>query len=622
MDPAKYAEIFLEESRENLTQVNQQLLDWERAPDAAEPVAAIFRAVHNIKGMAATMGYSTVATLAHRMENLLDLLRRGEGSADEHTIQLLFRAADGLEKGIEVAVSTGDAGYEVSDLVRDLDDTSAGLETAKPRAALDRPSVPAMTVPVLGGRGVRVVIRPDAPLRGARALIVLAKMGEAGSVFGVQPPPAVIEGDDFDGRFEFHIESAIEDHDLDELIRTSGDIEEVTIQAAAEESDEDDASSEKARHIRVDLRRLDTLMNQIGEMVTVRGQLVDLSARRADPELEDLAVRISHLTHDLQSEIIQARMTPGWQVFDRFPRLVRDTARKLGKRVNLRVEGKEIELDRALLDELGDPLMHLLRNAVDHSIEMPEDRAAVGKPSEGLIVLSAARERSTIVIRIEDDGNGVDRAAVLKRAEERGLVPTETSTLSDDGLLSVLAHPGFSTAEAVSDVSGRGVGIDVVMNRLRLMGGSLELKTVEGKGSTFTLRLPPTLAIVPALLADVQDELYALPLTHVEETLDLAQVSVTEVEGAESIVIRGQVVPLVRLRSLVELDGEAPANQPVIVVGIGDRRSGLVVDRVSSQREIVVKTFKAPVGTVPIFSGATILGDGRAVFILDAARLV
>lgn len=621
MDPAKYAEIFLEESREHLTVVNQQLLEWERDASASEPVAAIFRAVHNIKGMAATMGYQTVATLSHRVENLLDQMRRTAAPVSPEVLELLFRAADHLEKGIEAAVVGSDATLDVGELVSDLDEASTAFEPESGLGATDRPSVPAMEAPILGGRGVRVTIHPDAPLKGARALLVLARVGELGAVYGVQPAPAAIEGEDFDGRFEFRLESPIPDAELTETIRGAGEVHDVSIEWGGAAAGAEEAAA-KTRHLRVDLRRLDTLMNLIGEMVTVRGQLAELSAQRTDPELEDLSVRISHLTHDLQAEIIQARMTPGWQVFDRFPRLVRDIARRLGKRVTLRMEGKEIELDRALLDELGDPLMHVIRNAVDHGIETPDVRLANDKPAEGTIVLSAARERSTVVIRIEDDGAGINRERILVLARERGVVDPETRTLRDDVLLSVLAHPGFSTATEVSDVSGRGVGIDVVMNRLRLMGGSLELRTEEGKGSTFTLRLPPTLAIVPALLADVDEEMYALPLTHVEETLDLEQVAVTEMEGAESIVLRNQVVPLVRLRRLVGADATPPPNQPVIVLGIGDRRSGLVVDRVSSQREIVVKSFEAPAGTVPIFSGATILGDGQAVFILDAARLV
>lgn len=363
-------------------------------------------------------------------------------------------------------------------------------------------------------------------------------------------------------------------------------------------------------------------MNLIGEMVTARGRLEELSAQRADGDLEDLVIRVSHLTRELQTEIIEARMTPGWQIFDRFPRLVRDVARKLGKKVSLEIEGKEIELDRAILDEIGDPLIHLLRNAVDHGIESPEEREAAGKPPEGRIILSAERERSTVIIRVADDGRGIDRQQILEGARAKGMADRAADTLRDDELLRVLARPGFSTAESVSDVSGRGVGIDVVMTRLRSFGGSLDLRSRVGVGTTFTLRLPPTLAIMPALLADVGEERYALPLTHVEETVDLDLQSTTEVEATQTIVLRNEVVPLVHLRDLVGLEDSRPSRQPVIILQIGNRRAGLVVDRLGGQREIVVKSFDGPFGTAPIFSGVTVLGDGSVVFILDAGRLV
>jgi len=619
MDPAKYAEIFLEESREHLTAVNQQLLQWEREPEATEPVAEIFRAVHNIKGMAATMGYNGVATLAHRVENLLDLIRRQERAATPETLDLLFRAADTMEQAVQAAVGSG-AELDASVLVGELDAAATGLEPAGGRSVEERPSVPQMAAPELPGRIVQVAIRPNAQLPGARALVALGRVKELGVVLSVHPPTEAMEGDEFDGRFRFQIESEATDAEIEEEIRAAGDVAEVIFGEAQEKRVEPDG--QRARHIRVDLRRLDNLMNLIGEMVTARGRLEELSAQRADADLEDLVIRVSHLTRELQTEIIEARMTPGWQIFDRFPRLVRDVARKLGKRVALEIKGKEIELDRAILDEIGDPLVHLLRNAVDHGIESPEEREAAGKPAEGRIVLSAERERSTVIIRVADDGRGIDRQQVLEGARAKGIADQGVDTLRDDELLRVLARPGFSTAESVSDVSGRGVGIDVVMTRLRSFGGSLDLRSRVGVGTTFTLRLPPTLAIMPALLADVGEERYALPLTHVEETVDLDLQSTTEVEATQTIVLRDEVVPLVHLRDLVGIEHSRPPRQPVIILQIGNRRAGLVVDRLGGQREIVVKSFDSPYGTAPIFSGVTVLGDGAVVFILDAGRLV
>jgi len=624
MDPAKYAEIYVEESREHLNAINKQLLDWERHPDASEPVDAIFRAVHNIKGMSATMGYASVATLAHRVESLLDVVRRRRDPATPEVLDILFRSTDVMEQAVEMVVKTGEGAVDVSQLVEELDGLASGYEPKTKRAAAERPSIPTVAAPVMGGKGIRITISPAAPLKGARAILILGRLEALGNVFGVQPPVPVLETDGFDGVLTVRVDTDVADAVLEKEIRSCGDVQAVEIGDLAGPAAREEESATRTRHVRVDLRRLDMLMNSIGELAAARGRLVELSATRTDPELEDLSVRISHLSQELQSEIIQARMAPGWQLFDRFPRLVRDVARKLGKKVRFDVEGKEIELDRAILDELGDPLMHLLRNAIDHGIESPEQRREAGKPAEGRVTLTALRERSAVVIRVGDDGRGIDLEAVRADAATRGVEigHDEGGGLRNGQVLQILARPGFSTAQSVSDVSGRGVGIDAVINRLRAFGGSIDLSSVPGQGTTFTLRLPPTLAIVPALLAEVSDELYALPLTHVEETIDLEDRAVTEMEGTETIVMRDRVVPLVRLRRLVAMEDTRAPSHPAIILQIGDRRSGLVVDRVAGQREIVVKSFDAPVGTAPIFSGATILGDGQTVLILDAARLV
>jgi two-component system, chemotaxis family, sensor kinase CheA len=364
-------------------------------------------------------------------------------------------------------------------------------------------------------------------------------------------------------------------------------------------------------------------MDLIGELVTARGRLNELAVRLRDPAIDDVAIQVSRLSADLQAEIIQARMTPVWQVFDRFPRLVRDVARQLNKQVEFKVEGKEIELDRAILDELGDPLVHLLRNAVDHGIETPAERKRARKPPEGRIVLAAARERASVAISITDDGRGIDRRRILEKAKREGLVDAHVDTLSDDQLLRVLARPGFSTAEAVTSVSGRGVGIDVAMTRIRALGGSIEIHTEPGKGTRFVLRLPVTLAIVRALIAGVGAERYALPLTYVAETVEFGAVAMTTLEGREAMVLRDRVVPVVHLRGLLGVGGDAPpVHRPVIVLEMGERRAGVVVDGMLGQQEIVVKGFEAPPGTLPVFSGATIMGDGVPALILDAAGLL
>src|SRR5881296_1574458 len=630
MDLSQYAELFLADSREHLSACNQLLLAWERKPASLEPVAGLFRAVHTVKGMAATMGYAAVTDLAHRTENLLDHLRRGAHPATDELLQLLFRARDALEQAVELSVRGRERDLDLSAITAELDRAAARAGGKAGRAAAARepppPPIEALAAP---GRLVQVVLRAEAPLKGGRALLLLKRAQALGAVHAVSPPPAAFEAEDFDGRLAFRLESAAPADQIRERLRAAGDVESVTLpeeeerRAAAPAAAGAAVEPARSRHLRVDLRRLDGLMDLIGELVTARGRLNELAAERRDPAIDDVTIQISRLTADLQAEIIQARMTPVWQVFDRFPRLVRDLARQLGKQVAFRVEGKEIELDRAILDELGDPLMHLLRNAVDHGIEPPAERRRRGKPPEGEVVLTAVRERASVAISVRDDGRGIDRAKILERARRDGLVDPHAEALTDDQLLRVLARPGFSTADAVTKVSGRGVGIDVAVTRLRALGGSLEIRSQPGKGTTFVLRLPVTLAIVRALIASVGRERYALPLTYVAETVELGAAPTTIVEGREAIVLRDRVVPLVYLRQLLGVAGDAPPpRRPIIVLEMGERRSGVVVDEMLGQQEIVVKGFDAPQGTLPVFSGATIMGDGVPALILDAGGLV
>jgi two-component system chemotaxis sensor kinase CheA len=617
MDVRQYADLFLTESREHLSSFNHLLLEWEKDPASIEPVGGVFRAVHTIKGMALTMGYGAVGELAHRAENLLDAVRRGSRASGPQVVELLFRVADALERAVSEAVAGRDDRAPFGALLTELDREAGGArdsgEVMLPAPALLQPAGAAAP-----GRVVRVSLRTDASLKGARSVLVLRKVEALGQVSAVTPAVSAMETDRFDGRFSFRLDGEAEPAAIEAAVRAAGDVESVDIsepaQAAAPEA-------VRGRHIRVDLRRLDALMNLIGELVVARGRLGALASRLADTELDEVTRDLSRQASALQREIIEARMTPVWQVFDRFPRMIRDLARQMGKQVAFRVEGKEIELDRAILDEIAEPLVHLLRNAMDHGLELPEERLAAGKPAVGQVVLSAERERSSVVIRVTDDGRGVSRAAVLARAREMGLAG-EHEELTDDELLRLLTRSGFSTARRVTDVSGRGVGIDVVANATRALGGSLEVRSEEGRGSSFALRLPVTLAIVRALLARVGEETYAVPLTHVAETLDPRSDEFRRVQGREALLVRGRLLPVVRLSELV---GTAPVPAPrqaVVVLEVGERRTGVVVDALAGQQEIVVKAFESPRGMLPIFNGATILGDGAPALILDAGGLV
>jgi two-component system chemotaxis sensor kinase CheA len=618
MDLSKYAALFVAESREHLNACNSSLLEWEAEPTATEPVGRLFRAVHTIKGMAATMGYAGVAQLAHRFENLLDGLRQGKLAPSPLIFQLSFRAVDTLGKAVEAA-AVGTEEPADTQLMSELDAVAGrqGLESTPVQPPESTPSRRATDAPRL--RLVSVTIRSGAMMRGARAALVIRRAEGLGTVSGVRPPPAELERDEFDGRCFFKLQSKHSDAEIVAALRAVGELETVQLDQPAAPGPDPNAG---IRQIRIELRRLDLLMKQVGELVVAKNRLSSLSAEAGEPVLTELSERISRLVSAMQTEVIAARMTPVGEVFERFPRLVRDLSRDLGKQIRFDMEGEEIELDRSILDEIGEPLVHLIRNAADHGIEPPADRLAAGKSAQGRILLSAARERNTVAIRVTDDGRGIDRDRILAKARREGAAP-DTDALTDDLLVRVLAKPGFSTAQTVSGVSGRGVGVDVAMTRVRALGGTLEVRTELGRGTTFVLRVPLTLAIVRALLTEAGGERYAVPLAYVAETVEFDRRAVTALRDREALVVRDQVIPTVHLRDLVAARSEATsARRPTVILEVGERRMALVVDALVGQQDIVVEPFDAPRGLPPFVGGATILADGAPALILDAAALL
>jgi two-component system chemotaxis sensor kinase CheA len=624
VDVSKYATIFLAESREHLSSCNHLLLKWERDPTATDAVDGLFRSIHTIKGMAATMGFTGVAELAHRLESLLDVLRQSKVGADEGTFQLLFRAVDALGQGVEQAAAGREPGLD-GVLVAALETATGGVPMAVAAVLpgqADPPRRRASDAP--RGRSVQVVIRPDAVMRGARAILALRRAEVLGLVSSVRPSLVQLEREEFDGRLTFRIESRAADEELAAAIRTTGEVQGVRFE---EPTLGDAEGGERHRQIRVDLRRLDRLMKQVGELVVAKNRLGVLAAASQDPALSEVSDRIARLVSGMQAEVIASRMTPVGEVFERFPRLVRDLSRDLGKRIRFDLEGEEIELDRSILDEIGDPLLHLIRNAADHGIEAPDVRARAGKPPEGRILLAATRERNSVTLRVSDDGRGIDRAAIAAKARREGgtdvvMAPGDSESVSDDVLLRVLARPGFSTAHAVSGVSGRGVGVDVAMTRVRQLGGTIEIRSELGKGTTFLIRVPLTLAIVRALLAEAGGERYAVPLAYVAETVEFDPRAVTALRNREALVVREQVIPTVHLRDLVaSRGGVTPVRRPTVILEVGERRTALVVDALLGQQDIVVAPFDAPRGMPPYVGGATILADGAPALVLDAAAL-
>ena len=644
MDTARYAELFLTESQDNLSAINHALLELERTPGAREPVGALFRAVHTVKGMSATMGYTGVAEVSHELETLLDLVRRGEREVSPGLMDTLFSAADTLERAIELSVAGReddlDASATIAALRAAASPTRDGAQATGPR---QRKKKRGASAPLAAPAAITIHVRqtPDTPMPAVRAYLVLERAKTLGTVVHVQPAPDAFDTDTFDGRLTIGIDTGASDEEIDRAIRSAGHVAEVSVtRTGAGEAKRlvppngeaallggtggrasELVAARQHRHIRIDLHRLDTLMNLIGELVITRGRLQQLAATVNEPALTEAVTQTSRLVADLQDGIMTSRMVPVWQVFDRFPRVVRDAARALGKQVELVVEGQEIELDRSLLDEIGDPVVHLLRNAIDHGLETPDERVRVGKSPTGRLTLVAARDRSAVVIRVTDDGKGIDRDRVLARAQEMGLIESSRTELTDDELFRLIGRPGFSTATQVTDISGRGVGIDVVHTRVRALGGTVDMKSAKGEGTSVTVRLPVTLAIVRSLLARIGDETYAIPMTHVNETVQVDRDTIRHVKGREVLVLRDDVLPVVHLRDVVRLPRRDGGGGQVVVLEVADRRAGMVVDELTGQQEIVIKPFDAVRDGLSLFSGATILGDGVPALILDVSSL-
>ncbi len=644
MDLGKYAELFRTEVREHLAGIDEALVALaDGRQDGA--VDALFRATHTIKGMAGAMGYSSVEQLAHASETLLAAVRDTQAPTDATLLSLLYEATDALAQHVDDAV---DAQAErpvsmallerLASVADSLDGGRATRTTASWRvpvaevlgttqhaasiaaaATVAPASVSAAAVAqasVSAARVVAVTLAADAPLKSVRAQLVLARLEALGTVQGTDPSLQNLT-ETFDGLFTVAINTTHSDEMLEQAVRSAGDVSRVAVR----DPEVRRAVRDVLRHVRIDLKRLDALLDLVGELVITRDRLVRSADASGDRQVMLVAQETSRLVSALQDEILQARMVPVGQVFDRFPRLVRDVARDLGKEIVFTMEGRDITLDRSMLDAIGDPIMHLLRNAIDHGLEVADVRIAAGKPAAGRLVLRAVRDRAAIVIAVADDGRGIDRDHVLARAIADGRVERHITTLSDDDLVKLLAQPGFSTAQSVTAVSGRGVGIDVVASRVRALGGALEVETEPGRGTVFSLRLPVTLAIVRALLVQVGERTYAVPSAHVVEAVEFDEVEPITLRGREAVSMRDDVLPLVRLRRLF---GEPPtedAGTQLIVVDAGGRRIACKVDALVGQQDIVVKPYDAVRGATAHFSGATILGDGSPALIVDVGNL-
>jgi len=644
MDYKEYLPMFLDETRENLIQLNRLLLDLEKDPYNNELLNEIFRIAHTIKGMSATMGYNNMAALTHSMENILDDLRKDKIKADKNIIDLLFFSFDALDKTLELIASSG---TDESNIIKEAIDrfsqgntvTDSGSDKDEKSRRFDLNQYDIMVLKEAIEKGfnaykIYVRLKEGTVLKSVRAYMVFKTLEDGGEIIHSEPSVTDLENENFGLDFSLVLVSKNSAEELrDKIMRIAEidtvEISSVSIEGASKIPKEDTVTGEQessverqdvkgpskiGQTIRIDVERLDELMNLVGELVIQRTRLAQIR------ELGNATDELARITNDLQSLVMKVRMIPIEQVFNRFPRMIRDLSQELNKKVRLEIYGAETELDKTVVDAMGDPLMHLLRNAVDHGIETPEERVKLGKPEEGLVKLSAYHEGNNIYIEIEDDGAGINIEKVRKKAIEKGIVTEDgANRMTEEDLYGVLFLPGFSTSEKATDVSGRGVGMDVVKRRVEELNGSIRLESKEGKGTRVIIRLPLTLAIIQSLLVKVSEETYAIPLSNIEEIVKLDRSEIATIKNREVLYSRGRVIPLYRLSQVFGLEDDG-CNFAVIV-RTGGKQLGIAVDGLIGEEEIVIKSIDKMVNLNRSFVGATILGNGRVALILDVNTL-
>lgn len=663
-DMSQYLSIFLDETEEQLRLMDENLILLEQHPEDLEILNNIFRAAHTVKGAAASMGLERLARLTHVMEEVLDRLRQGRLAVTGRVIDLLLRCLDALRDLKEEAATGQERAVDIEGLVEDLRSLDAAVpveEEVAPAAEvrdLELNEVERNLVEAAQVKGFRVwhlVITLDEGclMKAARAYIVYRNLEEIGEIIKTVPPIEDIEAERFGRTFSVVLVTREDADVVASVVKSTSEIaavevHPVTLEAEAEESKggpqvpaaprpgaaRPAEDTRAGQTVRVDVHRLDNLMNLVGELVIDRTRLAEVEATLRNrfgadvlvETLEEICMHIGRVTSELQEEIMKARMFPIEQVFNRFPRMVRDLAQKAGKEVNFIIEGRETELDRTVIEEIGDPLIHLLRNAIDHGIEPPDERERLGKPRRGTISLRAYHQENQIVITVSDDGRGMDVQAIRDRAVARGiLTPEQASRMSDREAINLIFLPGFSTAEKVTDVSGRGVGMDIVRSHLEKINGTIEIFTQPGKGTTFVIKLPLTLAINRSLLVKVGELILAFPLANVVEIIEVPRDQIQYVHRQEVVLVRGEVLPLFSLAAVLGLDSSLPADAkalPVVVVAVSERRVGFVVDALIGEQEIVIKSLGEYVGNIPGLAGATIMGDGSVALILDPRGLM
>ena len=709
MDTSQYLDIFLDESKEHLQNLSDQIMDLEQNPDNMDTVNEIFRAAHSLKGMAGTMGYKRMQTLTHDMENVFSEVRNGTFKVQPGMIDILFRSLDALEEYVDNIQQTTEEGTnDNQDLidalnsilknngeVKPVDKTAAAAaqaeasaETASESGDAKQPKWGEIKISDtermlvekafnegLKAFGITVYVEEACVLKAARAFLVFKALEKLGEVIVSNPTAQDIEDEKFDLTFSLIFISGNTMDEVRAAVKSVSEIEEVfcdeyQLEASAEPEHQEAeaakveevvveqpkpapaatpapatapasaAASKPAagkpagkpvvnRTVRVDIEKLDNLMNLVSELIIAKNSLIAATAAEGKGDggnaVNEQIEYLESVTTNLHESVMKVRMVPIESVVAKFPRMIRDLSKKLGKKMELYMTGEDTELDRTVVDEIGDPLMHMLRNSADHGLEPNDVRVANGKPEVGSIFLDAYQDGNNVVIEVRDDGGGINVEAVKQKAIERGTVtPEQAETMTDKEVIDLLFLPSFSTAKKVSDVSGRGVGLDVVKSKIESLSGEVEVKNTFGEGSAWIIRLPLTLAIIQALMVVVGEEKYAIALGSIQTIEDVSPEDIKLVQAKEVIHIRGTVIPIIRLNNVLDIPPREDENQnlTVIIVRKGDKQAGLVVDELIGQQEVVIKSMGKYIKVPKMISGATILGDGEVALILDTNALL
>jgi two-component system chemotaxis sensor kinase CheA len=639
---------FLTEAGEILAQLNEQLPALEQAPEDRELLNAVFRGFHTIKGGAGFIGATEMVELCHRAEDVFNLLRQGTRTADLRTMDATLQVLDCLGAMFD-ALGVGQALTSAPpELLEELGALAEAPSAGRAQASSHVVTASANAVPKQSDPPGDITDEEfEALLDAAQARAMQpadAEVQQSAAGAAKSTNQEIITEDEFEALLDqLHgagkgpagqtvapqAATKLQASATGSKDPTSATTSIMSKPAARSESRNAPSASQSSAQpdntVRVDTRRLDDLMNLVGELVLVRNRLSSMQGLNTDEELGKTISSLDVVTSGLQAAVMKARMQPIKKLFSRFPRVIRDLARTLQKEVELELFGQETDLDKNLVEALADPLVHLLRNAVDHGIEMPEARAAAGKPRAGRILLGARQEGDRILLVVEDDGKGMDPELLRRKAVEKGVITAEAAArMSDVESFELIFAAGFSTKSEISEVSGRGVGMDVVKSRIAQLNGSVDITSEPGQGSSICVKLPLTLAILPTLMVVVSGRRFALPLSAVEEILDLAPGATHWVDGQELAMVRDKPLPVFRLRRWLArgTNGAGVQDMHLVVVQAGSQRVGFVVDQLIGREEVVIKPLGAFLHGLPGIAGATITGDGRLALILDAIGLV